>query len=100
MESLTFLRKHLAINGIRTQQPSQKHPFNDRNSAILIVIGFGIILFVKQVYETNTFEQYANIVYAMVSAWFFLAIFLSVIYKIPKLFQLIDDFNNVVENSK
>lgn len=100
MESITLLRKHLAMCGVCIQQSSQKHPFNARNAAVSIVISIGVILYVKQLYETNTFEEYADIIYSMVSACFFIAIFLSIVHKAPKLFQLIDDFNNIVGDSK
>lgn len=101
MESSRVLRNHLAICGICSKQLStQKYPFNARSSTILIVIGFGIISYVKQLHKSATFEEHAYMAYHMVTSCFCFTVFLSIVYKSPKLFQLIEDFDNLVKNSK
>lgn len=96
MESLKLFRKHLVMCGIRPQ----KCRYNAKNSSVLIVIGIVVLSYVKQLNETQTFEQYAYIVYSTVSAFFFSGFYLSVIYKTTELFKLTDDIDKIVYNSK
>lgn len=96
MESLKLFRKHLVMCGIHPQN----YPFNAKNLSVLIVIGVVVMSYVKQLNETETFEQYAYIVYSMVSAFFFSGFFLSIIFKTSELFRLIDDIDEIVNDSK
>lgn len=100
MESLVLLRKHLAMSGIGLHGSSQQYPFNTRNSSVLIVIGFGVTLYAKQLYQSATFEEHAYVVYQIVTSCFCFTSFLSIINETPKLFKIMDDFDCIVNNSK
>lgn len=100
MESFTFLRKHLAMSGIRLKQSSQNRSFNIKNSSVLILFSFGIILYPKQFSKINTFEDRVDIIFNMVTLCWCTAIYLSIVYKTPDLFRLIDDLDEIVNKSK
>lgn len=101
MESLTVLRMHLAISGIRSKQSSpQQYPFNGRSSLILFVMGFGIISYAKQLHESATFEEHAYVAYHMITSCFCFTTFLSISCKTPELMKLLDDLDELVRNSK
>lgn len=89
------------MSGILLIQASpQRYPFNARISSILIVIGFGMISYVKQLYEAATFGEHAYMAYHLVTSCFCFIVFLSIVYKSPKLFHLIDDLDSMVKESK
>lgn len=100
MESFALLRKHLAMYGICLQQSPQKHPFNAKNTSVLIVISLGIMSYANQLHKINNFAENADVVYDIVSCFFCHAIFTTIVSKTPKLFRLIDDFEDVVKNSE
>lgn len=74
--------------------------FNMKNSLFLILLSLNIISYVKQFINTNTFQDRAEIMFDLVSLIFFIANYVSIIYKAPELFKIIDDFNNIVNDSK
>ena len=100
MESLTLLRKHLEMSGISPPKPPQKHSFNAKNLFVLIVIVFSIILYTKQLYTTDILEEQAEIIYDIDSSYFWIAVFLSMISKTSALFKLIDDLDEIINESK
>lgn len=100
MESFKFLRKHLAMGGIRLKQSSQSRSFNIKNASVLILSSVGIISYAKQFSKTNNFEDRVDIMFDMVSPCSFAANYLSIVYKTPELFRLIDDLDKIVNSSK
>lgn len=97
MESFSFLQKHLAISGI-TSLPSVS--FNIKSGLISILESFFIILHANQFSKTNTFEDNNDVLLGTITACTFTVIFFNIIYKTPELFKLIDDLDNIVNDSK
>lgn len=98
MESFAVFRRHLAMSGIILQQ--QSHPFNFKNSAILILLGVNIILLCKQLEESESFEEYADLVYRTLFMFSFEIIFLTFVIKSLELFEFIDHLEHTINHSK
>lgn len=101
MESFTLFRSHLAMGGIIKQQsPLNSHPFNFKNSIVIICGSLGGISLIKLMDEAQTFEEYANIVYEAVFAIGFTASYIKIVWDTPELYRIVDNLENTITKSK
>lgn len=100
MESFIALRKHLAMCGIVLHRPPKTHPFNAKNSMVIIVGSTSIYLYGSLLRETSTFEEYTDAIYNTASACFCTVVFSTVTCKISDLFRFIDNLEKTISSSK
>lgn len=88
------------MNGIYTETPPQKYPFNRKNSIILIIISIDVIFSIKYLDEAETFEEYTNVLYGIILMFNFIVIFLKIVWKSSELLNFIDNLENTINNSE
>lgn len=100
MEPFKSCQKYLMNVGINSRQSSRKHLFNARNVTTLIVTTLSIIsntIFLLQ--DAKTFEKYTTTIYALSTAMVSTATYVTAIWKMAKLFQIFDNFQNIIDKS-
>lgn len=89
---------NLRTAGIYWPQKYQTHPFNGKNIAILFNLGLFIVLaMVFILLEAETFSEYADSFYLIATTIFCEVMFVVTIWKTPKFFQLINDFETLIQ---
>lgn len=94
METFELLQKHLAMCGIR-----QKHPFNVKNSTVVLLLCLYIVLISVLLNETNTFQECTDIFFRVISIGSFGIIYEIIAWKTLKLFEFIHNLAHTVQAS-
>ena len=87
--------------GIDSHQLSKNHPFNLKNVLASFIFCSDVVLAnVFLLHEAHTFYEYADSVYSSSTVESSCVIFMIIFWKMPKFFEFIKKFENLVENSK
>lgn len=101
MKLFQACQEYMAIIGVRPLLPGEKHPFNRQNVRVLLVFGLAFILTSAfLIFDAQTLRQYAECFYAWSSVFAIFVGVLLVILKTEDLFQLINDLEIMIQNSK
>lgn len=101
MESLTLLRKHLAMSGINIHHsPENPCRFNLKNSTVIILVHCYMASFVKLIEEIKTFEEYLDAVYKLTFGIIFAISYIIIVWKTSDLLRFIDSLEDTIAKSK
>lgn len=93
-----LIRRHLAKCGIAiSQKPSKIHPFNAKNSTIVILICTTFSLTALSFTETNAFDESVNILIESGAICVCGAIYMIIIWKTSQLFELIHNLADTAD---
>lgn len=101
MKIFQSIEDNLAILGISSYQSIQVQPFNTRNVTTLLVFGLSVIsncVFLFHV--ADSFMEYTKCVYVVSTLITSFICFAHLVLKMPKLFEFIKNFEQIVEESK
>lgn len=84
--------------GIIWPQKHKKHPFNAKNLTILFNLGlYSVLAVLFLLLEAETFSEYADSFYLIVTNIFCAVLFATTIWKTPKIFELITSFETIIQ---
>lgn len=95
------IKSNFAIVGANSLQSNGQNPFNLKNVMIILIINVqatlcGIFVF----YEANSFREYVESVFAFSTVIVIHIVFPVFIWKIPKMFELMNNIEKIVNKSK
>lgn len=101
LKAFEMIQKNLATAGITPSLVDQSYPFNWTISFEFLIFGTSIYLtFVFIIYDVGTFAEYTQIVYSNSLATLIVFALLILLCKIEKLFDFIDDTDNINSTSE
>lgn len=101
MEIFILFRKHLEMSGIILEHaPQNSHPFNLKNSAVIILASFHGILVTKPLDEANTFEEYTDIVNRAITVNMFTIFYVYFVLNTLELYGFVNWLEDCVTKSK
>lgn len=101
MEIFQLLRKNMSVIGADPPKSGQKFSFRLRTFVSITFPGKSIVLFVVGLlYEASAFNEYAECIQTMMSTSNLVFIFYSIIIKIEKITELINNFEIMIEKRK
>lgn len=90
---------NFSIEGIYWPQKYQKHPFNIKNFAILFSLGlYSSLTMLALLLEVETLSEYADAFFATVTTIHCSVMFAVLVWKTPKIFDLINSFETIIQN--
>lgn len=96
-----LLREHFAMCGIAISPNSPKtHPFNGKNSAIVILLCVNVSSIAILLNEANTFEEITDIVFRSVSTSTCGILYVAIVWKTSALDEFIDRLADTVDASE
>lgn len=101
MKCFELIQYYFAIVGIDSQHANQKCLLNQRN--VMVIIIFGLTFICKIVYlfhGVKTLVEYTESLYVVSTLVATILAFAIIIWKMPKLFEFIDNFENTIEERK
>lgn len=94
-------QKYLAIIGVRPLLPDEKSPFNRRNLQVFIFVGWSMTAAIAFLFiDAQTLQEYAECLFALFTLIGIFVGFSLVIIKTKETFQLINNLEILIENSK
>lgn len=101
MKIFQLIQKTFEASGIRRAQAHKKHPFNKKNSTIyLFLIQFTISVHLFLIFQAETFREYADSFFMCMSTIFVFVCFMVTLWKQKNIFDLIDDFEDIIERRR
>lgn len=101
MKLFNSIQGPLNILGIRRHQSFQEHPFNLNNATILVIlVQFSITSTNFLVIEAKTLAEYVESSYISTTAVMASFIFIVYVYKMENIFELIGNYESVIERRK
>lgn len=79
---------------------SRFRAYNTKNAMICALAACNAVLYAKLLYESNTFEEYVNLIYNCSSAAVFTFIFIVIIWKTLELYDFINKLEKTVQKRK
>lgn len=101
MKLFLSLREIMSVVGVQPPNPTQKYSFNwKRLLAFICILKFAILTIAALAFEANSFYEYAECVYAIITVWTVVSNILVVTLQMRKIFQLIDNFEKSIQERK
>lgn len=101
MEFFALLRNHLVMCGIEISRKSPKnHPFNVRNTTMLILLYLYVSLTIILLNEDNTFDECTDLLLRSVSISFYGVMYIIVVWNTSKLIKFVNRLADTVEASE
>lgn len=98
MKFFKSIKQHFAIVGINSFQSIQKRRFNSRNVFVISINLTQAILYVF--YEATSFREYVMSVFVFSTLIVVNIAFPAFIWKMPKVFELMNNFEKTINKSK
>lgn len=101
MKLFQMLQKKMLILGLQLPEPGQKCSFELRKFMYwFLLVKFQLFLIIGILYKANSFNEYAESVYVIITCFNFSFVFCALIIKIGKVSELIHTFETLIEKSK
>lgn len=101
MKIFQSTQKNYLFLGISPIQSNQKHLFNARNTAFSIMFKTSVsFCFVYLIHVARTFGEYLQCAYIMLALMSGTCAFITIIWKMAKLFEFIDSLEEIVNKSE
>lgn len=99
MKSFTLFREHLEMCGVIWQRlPHSSNRFNIKNLIFLALAITEVYCLMKTLPDTDSFEEYTETVYKAVFMCTIAAIYFTIVWETPELFNYIDKLENYIGN--
>lgn len=100
MKCFELIQYYLTIVGIVVQHPNQKWLFNERNVAVITIFGLTFIFKLMYFfYGAETLVEYTESVYVLSTLIATSLAYAIIIWKMPQLFEFINNFENTINGS-
>lgn len=98
MKFLTETQKYCEMIGVSAHQSTQKYPLNFKNVAFFIILHVATISAAAFIlYDAKSFKDYTNSMYPTTS-WIAVTLDTYIfIFRMDKIFEFIDHYENVIE---
>lgn len=101
MESFTLYRKYFAMIGINLRRsPANSRRFNFRNLSVIVWSSLGGISINKVSSQTSTFEEYTELVYRVMFAYFYTTCYVYIVWKTNELSELVCSLEDRIHTSE
>lgn len=100
MVLIQLINKYFAILGISSSQLQNSHKFNARARVTFLAYGSCISSNVMYIFlEVNNLVDFVECLFMAFAAFGSSVAFTIIIWKIEKLFELLNDFENIIQES-
>lgn len=96
-----LLRKHIEMCGIEISQESPRnHSVNVKNSIIFVLVCMFVVLSGLPLIEVDSFHERTDILFTAACLGICGALYATIIFKTPKLFEFIKNLEDIVNESE
>lgn len=101
MESFALFRSYFAMIGIDLQPSSANSPrLNFRSLSVIVWSSLGGISINKLSNQANTFEEYTELVYRVMFAYFYTTCYVYIVWKTNELSELVFSLEDQIHTSE
>lgn len=100
MEIFILIKKYLVEMGIDSHQSSQMHSFNAKNCTMIIMSILCMTTNIVYIIHDATFEEYVDVIYAFSTSAICFAVYNIMIWKKARIFETINGFEKLINNSE
>lgn len=98
MKIFTLVREYFAVIGISPLKLGEKRSLNVKNGIMLFwLVQTTIVTFAFLLFEAKTFREHAECFYGWATAFINVFNYATIVWKIDKIFHLIENFENAIQ---